>query len=172
MDLAELPEFKRYNINPKRMLDRDFVTRFIAFYIHNPQEYKPDLDNFLHASMAELNKFGGSKRAKIRMDFKKALIAAQQIFGEDTFRKRYRIGGRRKPLNKALFEVWTVNLSKLKRAEIIKLIKNKETLKKDFINLLNTDEEFEKSISTSTGDRRRVKKRFETIEGLIKQVLA
>jgi hypothetical protein len=171
MNLAELSEFKQYKINPKRMLDRDFVTRFIAFYTHSPQEYKPDLDNFLHNSMAELNKYTEAERNAIRKDFKKALSAAKKIFGEDAFRKRYSINDRRKPMNKALFEVWTVNLSKLERDKIIKLIKNKKAVKKEFIHLLNTDEEFDKSISTSTGDRRRVQKRFEAIEELIKQVV-
>ena len=102
-DLAELPEFKRYRINPKRMLDRDFVTRFIAFYIHKPQEYKPDLDTFLHNSMAKLSEFSELERETIKKDFKKALKAAWEIFGNDAFRKRYNANDKRKPINKALY---------------------------------------------------------------------
>ena len=170
-ELAELPEFKRYGINPKRMLDRDFVTRFIAFYLHKPQEYTPDLDAFLHRAMAKLGELSELEREKIKDDFKKALQAAWDIFGDDAFRKRYNVNDRRKPINKALFEVWTVNLSKLKQPEIDRLAQKKETIKLDFIDLLNNDKEFEKSISTSTGDKKRVLKRFNAIKALITQSL-
>lgn len=171
IDLAELKEFKQYGIKPKRMLDRDFVTRFIAFYLNNPQNYAPDLDTFLHNSMAELKQLSKLHREDIKNNFKKALKASWLIFNKDAFRKRYHKDDNPKPINKALFEVWTVNLSKLPQSDIDKLISRKKNVKRKFINLLNKDTDFEKSITAGTGSKNRVQKRFEAIEILIKEVL-
>ena len=56
-ELANLHEFKQatgWVIATDRMLDREFVTRFIAFYINSPADYKPDLDTFMSKSMGQL----------------------------------------------------------------------------------------------------------------------
>ena len=44
-----------YSVKSKRMQDRDFVNRFIAFFI-GYQDYMGDLDMFLNDKMGELNK--------------------------------------------------------------------------------------------------------------------
>lgn len=170
-ELSGLEEFKKYGINRKRMLDRDFITRFVAFYIHRPEEYKPDLDTFLNTSMSKLKELSIQKREQLKSDFKMALEVSWDIFGKDAFRKRYDINDGRRPINKALFEVWNVSLCKLKEDEIETLIERKDILKGEFIKLLNTDKEFEQSITSGTGDKKQVEKRFKSIELLIKKVL-
>lgn len=169
--LAELEEFKKYNITPKRMLDRDFVTRFIAFYIHKPEEYEPDLDTFLNNSMTKLKEFTEQQRQQILFDFQKALLAAWNIFGDHAFRKIYKVEDKKNPMNKALFDAWTTTLAKLDNDKIKNLIARKQAINQEFINLLNTNEDFEKAISAATGDKNRIEKRFKTIETLIKKVL-
>lgn len=170
-ELAELEEFKKYRINRKRMLDRDFVTRFVAFYIHTPEEYEPDLDTFLNTSMNKLKKLSDQKREQLKVDFKKSLRTAWNIFGNDAFRKRYDKSDKRKPVNKALFETWNVALCKLEEDEIETVIERRDILKEEFINLLNSDKDFERSITSGTGDKKQVEKRFKSIELLIKKVL-
>ncbi len=170
-ELAELDEFKRYKIRCKRMLDKEFVTRFIAFFIQRGEEYKPDLDTFLNASMSKLKETTVQERSQIKADFRKSLRAAWEIFGNDAFRKRYKIDDKKKPLNKALFEIWTVGLAKLSDDKIKFLIKNKKSLNQEFINLLNNDKAFETAITTGTGAKRSVKKRFESVTELILKVL-
>ena len=169
--LADLKEFKRYGINPKRMLDRDFVTRFVAFYIHKPEEYKPDLDPFLNESMSKLKELTVQERDQIKTDFQKALVAAWKIFDIHTFRKMDGYRNYRNLINKALFEVWTVSLSKLTDDKIDTLIEKKDILIQEAIDLLNNDYEFKTAITTATGDKRRVVKRFKAIEELVKRVL-
>ncbi|MEQ8188766.1 MAG: DUF262 domain-containing protein [Candidatus Eremiobacterota bacterium] len=170
-ELAELEEFKKYRINRKRMLDRDFITRFVAFYIHTPEEYEPDLDTFLNSSMSKLKELSAQKREQLKADFKKSLRTAWNIFGNDAFRKRYDKSDKRKPVNKALFETWNVALCKLEEDEIETVIERKDILKEEFINLLNSDKDFERSITSGTGDKKQVEKRFKSIELLIKKVL-
>jgi hypothetical protein len=122
--------------------------------------------------MGELNKIDAKQLEEIRRDFKAAMVAATEIFSPRyAFRKVYDKTDRRKPLNKALFEAWSVSLSKLTEAERGVLIGQRELILKEFMAALNNDPAFEKSISTGTGEKRNVIKRFETIQGIIKKAL-
>ena len=50
--------------------------------------------------MAKLSELSELERETIKKDFKKALRAAWDIFGEDAFRKRYNVNDRRKPITR------------------------------------------------------------------------
>lgn len=173
-ELADSTEFKdatTYSIPTDRMLDRDFVTRFVAFYLHPAHEYKGNLEEFLNAVMGELYKTETNKLYKIRHDFLDSMVAAKQIFGQYAFRKLYDENDRRKPLNKALFEIWSVSLAKLTDVERKALVGHREKVLKEFMEALNTDSTFEKAISTGTGEKRTVTTRFNTIENIMRKVL-
>jgi hypothetical protein len=173
-ELAELPEFKKAThellVDHKRMEDRDFVTRFIAFY-QGYEKYQPDLDDFLNQAMANLNELAEEKRQQMKEDFIKAMKAAFNIFGDYAFRKIF-VGDKRKaPLNKALFDTWAVNLSQLSQQNIETLISRKETLINNFSDLIEKDKDFYNSITISTGKINAVKTRFSKIEYLLKECL-
>jgi hypothetical protein len=173
-ELAQLIEFKKatsYSIKSNRMLDRDFATRFVSFYILGYKNYEPDLDTFLNKGMAEIKQLSLDVREKMKQDFIKSMKLSYDLFGDYAFRKRYKIKDTRKPINKALFEVWSVNLAKIKNDRIEELISKKDDLADSFINLLVTNMDFEKSITSTTGDKGRVTRRFEEIEKLIKNIL-
>ncbi|MCP4136003.1 MAG: DUF262 domain-containing protein, partial [bacterium] len=170
-ELAEYEEFLEattWSIPTERMLDRDFIARFIAFYLSPPSEYKGNLEEYLNAGMSDLKKLSGEELDNIRSDFKASMVTAKTIFEENAFRKVYNLEERRKPLNKALFEVWSVLLAKLTNEERNTLIPKKDFLFQSFINELNNENEFlEKSISTSTADKQKVITRFNLIEAII-----
>lgn len=171
-ELAKLPEFKKatgHMKKIKRMEDRDFVTRFIAFHLFL-KDYKSDLDSFLNNAMSHLKDLSVEERLKIKQDFQKAMNAAYSIFGIDAYRKRYNKKESRKPLNKALFEAWSVNLARLTESEISHLVEKKENLKDEFILIMNEDK-FNKAISASTGDIKAVDKRFSKIKHIIEKTL-
>lgn len=173
--LAALPSFKlatSSSIPEDRMMDREFVTRFLAFYFFSLEDYKSDLDSFLNSALNKLYQMSKSEMEKIEADFNKAMDTAFQLFGEDAFRKRYHTNDKRKPINKALFEVWSVVLSRLNTAQTNKLIQNKEPLKNKVLRLFQNNEEFNLAISTSTGDKSRVKRRFEEIEEIINSMIS
>lgn len=52
--------------------------------------------------------------------------AAVKIFDNDAFRKRYDFNASRNPINKALFETWSVNLANQPDYNIDILIANKK----------------------------------------------
>lgn len=173
-ELAELDEFKFATdeaLKPKRMLDREFVTRFLAFYLHPYPEYVPDLDTYMNSAMGELKKMDDSQRQKIKTDFIQSVLLAKSIFGEWAFRKADKYPDKRKPINKALFEVWSVSLAKLDGLQRRTLEERKEILFNKSIELVKEDAMFFDSITTSTGNKSSVAYRFSSIEKIIQETL-
>lgn len=175
--LSELSEFKNATgiteRSKRRMEDNEFVLRFLAFMITDYQEYRAKiLDVFLNQTMADLNEMPDHKLDILENEFILSMNTAKEIFGKYAFRKRYKINLKRKyPINKALFETWSVNLAKLNNYEIEKVKKNKKKLNNNFIELIETDEAFISSISQGTGKVNQVRYRFSAIEKLIKEVV-
>ena len=154
-----------------RMVDQDFVLRFLAFYITPHENYDtPDIDAFLNEAMSQLNN-RASEYPKLELAFAKSMRASRNIFGNKAFRKIYKGSQSRNPINKALFEVWSVAISKLTDAEISTLTSRKEILIELFAELLASNKDFDKSISYGTQDIGKTKLRFSSIENLINEVL-
>jgi hypothetical protein len=176
-DLAELEVFHCATDHAleksKRMDDRDFINRFVAFFLlgyENYQKSEERLDGFLNQGMAAIT---DNNKAEIEAKFSQAMKTAFEIFETDAFRKRYDYPPekKRKPLNKALFDVWAVCLAQLSEAEQLELITKKEEVRKLSAELLMTDKVFETSITTGTGDVNRVRNRFKKIHSLIQTIL-
>ena len=85
--------------------------------------------------------------------------------------KFYRSNEKRKPINKALFEVWSVSLANLPDSARKALTARKNQVLNSFVKLLNTDADFEKSISTGTGEKRNVTYRFKKVAELIEEIV-
>lgn len=157
--LAHLPEFfdaTDGGIPTKRMEDRDFVSRFIAFYLKDYTEYQPGLDAFINSTMETLVK---TNKESLENDFKSALKLAVDVFGNDAFRKRTDTDHSKRPLNKAYFEVITVTFSKLSEIEKEQVLANKDLLKENLITLMNSSM-YSNSLSVDTGARDSVNIRF------------
>lgn len=95
--------------------------------------------------------------------------AAYSIFGKYTFRKIIKNNSKQLPLNKSLFEAWSVTLSKLSNEEIEILKQRKKEVIDEFTNYIDQDDEFVRSISQAA---EKVIYRFCTIEKIIQQVLS
>lgn len=169
-ELADLKEFKEATenkIRSERMLDREFVMRFVAFYLNSPASYQPDLDSFLNVSMSQINDLSEDKKEKLKSDFKKSMIASKNIFGNWAFRKADLFPDKRKPINKALFEVWSVNIALLSDNQRQELIKNKRKLMLCFADMMKNDDKFVRSVTSGTGGKSEVVERFSKIKELI-----
>ena len=177
-EMAESPDFLRVThgkIPTKRQEDKDFVSRFIAFYLLGWQAYKSnmDIETFVNESMQKLRgevKSGSETIEKIKADFIRSLLTAEKIFGYDAFRKRFKREDSLKPLNKAYFEVLTSTFARLKGEEEVCLVNRKELLKDNLIHLMN-DATFVTSISTGTGRLDRVQTRFKGVADAIQATL-
>jgi len=176
-ELSKSDEFKQATDFEKlkkqtRMLDREFVLGFLAYTINDYQDFNKykSRDEFFVETMNKINKKISDKEInEIKNNFKRSMVAAYNIFGKNAFRKISQKNSRRYPLNQALFEALSVNISKLNDSEL-DVIQNR---KKDFIDrftyLVDNDNEFSKSISQAS---QKVAVRFRRIEDLIREVLA
>lgn len=158
-------------IKTHRMLDRDFANRFLAFYLLGIEDYNSDLDTYMSKAMAKVGTFNDEELNSIKRDFTKAMDISYSIFGDKSFRKISLDKSRTPPVNKALFDAISTRFSFLNEEEAKILIKNKEDFKSELAHQLASDSEFFTSISSSTGDRFRVKRRHDKINEIIKKVL-
>jgi uncharacterized protein with ParB-like and HNH nuclease domain len=191
MKLSKTKEFLDATFNTvksNRMMDRELILRFLSFTVRDYTNYPKnnDMDSFLSDTMRilnimpdinnkEANKIfkGDVKREhilqsnieKIESLFKLCMKRALTIFGEHTFRKSY-IGKRRTPINKALFEVWSVLLSKLSEEEFKKLESKKDLFLKSYISLLESPS-IDYVISRDSLKFTSVKERYEKFSDLI-----
>ena len=155
-----------------RMSDRECVLRFLAFATTSYESYHSgNLDAFLDTQMRNLGRRPKAELDALARRFIRAMRVAYDIFGDEAFRKRDKQGEASKPLNKALFEAWSVNLDALSDEEIARLIERKATLLEGFIELSHRSD-FDKSLAQGTGSVAKVKLRFEEIGKLIRRVLA
>lgn len=150
-------------IPTKRMEDRDFVSRFVAFYLIDYLEYQPGLDEFINSSMELLEK---KETQSIERDFKESLKLAYEIFQEDAFRKRTDPKEKRRPINKAYFEVITVTLAKLSDQNKRELLNHKDLFKENLMTLMANDR-YSNSLSRGTGTKDSVNIRFSWFEQVL-----
>lgn len=172
--LAVTPEFQRAtlgSVRDERMSDCEMVLRFLAFRIFQVSRYtSSDLDLFLRDTMQEINKLNENSIRALEIEFREAMIAARDIFGEHAFRKRSHGQVYRKPINKALFESIAVNLAERSPAETRKLVDRREQVTDKLADLL-AQKDFNDAVSIGTGDRTKVAKRFAAISELFSEVV-
>lgn len=172
--LASFSEFKRVvnlsDSKKKRMDDREFVLGFLAFYLISYKEYQDKTrDSFLSQALSKINNLSQKEITNLEAIFKKAMIAAFDIFNDNAFRRISHKNKRKFPINKSLFEVWSVNLSKLSMEDIQILKERKVKLINTFVNYVDNDAEFLQSISQAAN---KIEHRFETVEKIIQEVLS
>lgn len=159
------------SVDPRRMDDRDFVMRFVAFYLTPYPNYQPDLDTFLNTQMGGLAKLSPWQQALLTADFERALTLAHDIFAKQAFRKMTTLEARGlNPINKALFESWAVSLSRLSAEQGALLVARREQVVRASVQLMQ-DVNFLRAISAATGDKRRVLERFGAVERLLRNQL-
>lgn len=174
-DLAGEPAFVEAtggSVSNERMSDREMVLRFLAFRLSPPGGYRQqDFDQFLADSMHAVNDLGDGERQALAREFRESMKCASALFGEHAFRKSL-VGDRRKtPVNKALFEATAVNLAALDDDCRHRLVAFRDDVVARFVPLVK-DWDFDRAISISTGDPKRVRKRFTDVEELLQGVLS
>lgn len=171
LDLVSTDEFKTATANSVsdvRMSARECALRFCAFYLFDWKDYKNnDLDGFLNAAMKRINEMSDDARDELKSIFKRSMRASHKVLGDEAFRKRYRPDASKSPISKALFETWSVALSKLEEEQVNLLAENGPAVHQKFMSILKENRDFEVSISYATGVPGRVHKRFSIIEELV-----
>jgi hypothetical protein len=171
--LAESKEFKTATdngISDDRMAARECVLRFLAFTLTPPSAYKAtDFDAFLSDMMAALNKMAADERERLGQRLLRALRYSADIFGRDAFRKPK--GKTRSPVNKALFEVWTVAIDQEEDDRLDRMVAANSEVALNVERSIRPDMEFLNAVSQGTGDVAKVRLRFDRFRQTLEEAL-
>ena len=162
-----------HGVPSERMADREYVARFFAFVLTDPDEFaSQEFDSFLSDTMARINQLDELGRRNLEARFLRSMKWSHDILGRLAFRKFFTLApdDRLRPVNKALFEAWSVNFDRLSDVELLELAKRRSILQEKFIHLID-DRAFEQSISQGTGDIQKVRLRFAAIRKIIWDIL-
>jgi hypothetical protein len=172
-ELALLPEFKKATNNKvsvKRMVDREYVNRFIAFQLYKDQ-YIADIDEFLRLAMQTLYDVSKQDLNQLKDNFILSMNRSHDLLGAYAF---YRIDKNGKPgrgPNKALYDTLAWNLVAINDNEFAKLKDKKESFRKLFIKLQHDNLDFFKAINDTTSSKTNVKNRFDILQSFIQEQL-
>lgn len=178
LKFSKSPEFLKatsYSISDSRMLDKEFVLRYLSFRINDIEQYKKSnsFDDFLTKSCERLDKIDESIIDEMYDDFVMSMKTNYEIFGKKAFRKiSISDGNRINPINKGLFDCFSVIISKMSKEECKKLILNKNIIIEKLSNLLdkaNTSSKLLTYISSASVNS--VENRFLIVRNLLKEVL-
>lgn len=155
-------------IQPDRMLDREYITRYIAFTeldYHN--RYKGNIDSYLIEALSLVHTYSETELKYIEEDFYEVMNVCFDIFGKYTFR-RVNMSERRGPVNKAIFELWSICIHKLQKTQRKELVNRKETVLKKFMELLQRTDF---STWLKGGDRYSLESRIEANTQMLERIL-
>ncbi|UMB60848.1 DUF262 domain-containing protein [Lutibacter sp. A80] len=193
-NLSNTEEFKlatNNSVKDLRMADKELILRFLSFLVIDYKKYKKTIgiNSFLSNAMIIINSYpefesrdfikmikeGQVKKEdinvlcidKLEYLFKIGMQRAFDIFGDQSFRKSSYLE-KKSPINKNLFEMWGVLLSKLNSNEFSILLNNKYELISEYVELLK-DNTFEKDTSRDSMKATSVLRRFNNIKQLLEK---
>lgn len=150
------------SIKSDRMLDCEFCLRYIVF-TQLLDSYSGNMEDFLSDGMEYLQKISMEEFERIKVKFKETMTIAYNIFRKNCFRKVFD-DGRRRPINKAIFEAVSYVIFKAGKEKIDWYIKNKTEINQKYRKLCSEDYDFQNYLKAS--DKKSVEARI----GKIKEV--
>lgn len=170
-ELAMTEEFKAATDNsilPDRMLDNEFVTRYVAFTELDLDKYDGNIDNFLILGLKKINQYSQEQLIALGEEFRSIMTLCYDIFGKYAFRKVSLETKRRSPINKAIFEIWSHCLYNLTESQRRKLRQNKDIVRETYWNLL---EDKKYSTVIKAGDKSSMLSRINMTKTMLEELL-
>lgn len=170
LKMSQSAEFRKatdYSIKPDRMLDREFCLRFVCFTQLDIEKEYTVLDEFLNKGMEYLSVVDAQTLNQVYFEFEYVMKVSNELFGKFAFR-RLNTEERRGPVNKSLFESWSLIILGLDDNDINSLKNQKDILRKNFTTLCD-DYDFQNTIRAS--DKTSVKSRISKIQKMVNELL-
>ena len=180
-----------WSINDTRMAAREVILRCLSFMLLGEDGYlnNDNMESFLRKGIQVLNfldnrdvllkkkVFKDGKVPEIRIKsydrLKELFFTSMQrnfeLFGRDAFRIS-KIGMRRSPINKALFDSWGTILAFLPEKDYEKLKENRKSLLEKY-DSKKDDEVFYDAVSRTAWQKSKVDIRFKKIRQLVQDVI-
>ena len=151
-----------------RMADRELALRWVSFtLLENLDEYGGDriatLDDLLNATAELIDSDHSIDIEGLIERFDHAMIVADKLFGRHAFRKWNENDEHRYPINRALFEAWSVPLGNI----ALDIADRKKDIQRAFRSLCSNDPFFINCISAGTGNPVKVRYRFVKIQEIL-----
>lgn len=168
---VESEEFKLAtgrSLDWRSMRDRECVNRFCAFSLLGVSAYyKGDMDEFLATVLRKMNDSPESRLHALSESFRTSMRNNFHVFGLHSFRKHRNVVERRSVINVALFDVFSVLLSRVTEEAVLH---STEQIHTSFFELMD-NAEFMDAITISTNATSKVHKRFEIAEAKLGSIL-
>jgi HNH endonuclease len=178
-DLAEYPEFRNLlglKEPHKRMTDIELTLRFMAFrdqtYINYPDK---KTKQFLNRQMELGQVLKAREREKAAKDFRQAVDLVLTVFGSKYAFKKFNAGTSADPNgrwsrgnNRALIDVQLWGFTQFKKGDVVR---NADAVREAAIELMGENEEFADVVVNNTSDKRRLRRRFELWEQMLRAVI-
>jgi hypothetical protein len=159
--LAFQPYFRKAignGVSGMRMKDREVVLRYIAFrWFDYKNEYTGDMSDYIESAMKRINSFDDAKIDKIKEDFQRVFELSYKIWGEKNF--RIPTPSNKGYINTAILETVCNYLSSKDDTYIQN---NIDRIRERYTELINHSD-FVDSITTATGSKAKVMKRFQLV---------
>ena len=177
-DLANDPDFTKC-VNektlPKRMKDRTFVLRFLAFHERTHRKCKVGIKKFLNEFLDTYRNPPEEKLREYREVFKRCVKASLTVFGRDGFRlkkedpKTSKSSGEWSTRsNIAIFQCVATSFANYRLGDITK---NADRIYEEYLDLVSTDTKWVDYVRRATGETSRLEYVFEAWEKRLKAVL-
>lgn len=169
-ECAKLKEFLTAtdgSVKSERMLDREFVLRFVSFCYLGLEQYSGNIDEFLNEGMKYLNRADSSLLGEIQSEFIYVMKSMYRIMERNTFRKICS-DGRRRPINKAIFESWCYVVKNLSESDVEILVIRRKEVQDRYIDLCEDNSYL---YSLKAPDRKNMYSRMEAIQKLADDVI-
>jgi len=163
--------------NSRRMANRELALRFCALHQYTAEDYRKhgSLDAYLvdftkrldgRASDPSLN-ISDAHMALLKTDFERAMSNAYNVLGRAAFRRWSPSGGRRGPINRAVFESQALALANY---ALEHLVPYKDPIASAFQSLFN-DDAYLRSVTVGTGDPAAITERLTRTREALEEVL-
>ena len=148
----------------KRMIDVQYVLRFVAFQHKNHLAYNPPIKKFLNEDMEHWRNISDEDAKSLRAKFKKAVDLVYSVFGANAFRK-FSVGRNgaeggdweSKAFNASLYDILMWSFA---QADKNLVMHNADVIRHALADLITSDAEFIDAIGRSTSNKKMVERRF------------
>lgn len=172
--MVALPVFQRLvsrKVNVKRMLDKDYANRYLAFRIGDFNTYKGNLELFLSDALKFVNSLPEENTKYLLADFENALTCCERLHGEDVFRLPKKDDSMKTGrISRSLFEMLTLSFAGVSLTSLESICQHRQEYLKCYHNLLK-EPKIEKSLISSTSTRDNVETRLNGLKSIINKFL-
>jgi hypothetical protein len=148
------------------MRDREFINRFIAFYLLGVSAYKGDMDQFLADALIKVNTFSKENITDLKKKFRLSMETCYAIWGDHCFRKHTPDQTARNVINAALYDVLSTKMADFPSG----MANAKKECCRQALFTLFSNSEFMHAITSSTNSLKQVSTRFTLVDEAFQEI--